>query len=197
MVASGELKTGRGANQIRVLQQAVATRWSSHFNSVIRLIEMFDATSCVIENIENELKQYTGRDFSGSEIGTLRRQLEHYELNVPNDSKFQNISSLSELCHRLFETKMSEHFHLIDRLIRLVLIIPVSTTTTERAFSAMKLIKTTLHNKMEDEFLASCMMIYIEREFSDTIDPDMIIDEFCVMGPRRVSLKQNSDALVL
>ena len=61
----------------------------------------------------------------------------------------------------------------------------------------MKLIKTALRNKMEDEFLASCMVIYIEREFSDTIDPDMIIDEFCDVGPRRVSLKRNSDARVL
>ncbi|KAK3228089.1 hypothetical protein Dsin_007951 [Dipteronia sinensis] len=104
------------------------------------------------------LKNAISKDFSGSEIDTLRRQLEHYELDVPNDSEFQNISSLSELCHRLFET-----FHLIDRLIRLVLTLPVSTATIERAYSAMKFIKTTLRNKMEDEFLASCMMIYIER----------------------------------
>ena len=150
-----------------------------------------------IDNICNLAEKFYPQDFSGSEIEILRRQLEHYELNVPNDSKFQNISSLSELCCRLFETKMSKYFHLIDHLIRLVLTLPVSTATTERAFSTMKLIKTALRNKMEDEFLASCMVIYIEREFSDTIDPDMIIDEFCDVGPRRVSLKRNSDALVL
>ncbi|KAK2646134.1 hypothetical protein Ddye_021329 [Dipteronia dyeriana] len=51
------------------------------------------------------------------------------------------------------ETKRSEHYTLIDKLIRLVLTLPVSTTTIERAFSAMKLVKTPLHNKMDDDFL--------------------------------------------
>ena len=40
----------------------------------------------------------------------------------------------------------------IDRLIRLVLTLPVSTATMERAFSAMKLLKTRLRNKMKDDF---------------------------------------------
>ena len=40
----------------------------------------------------------------------------------------------------------------IDRLICLVLTLPVSTATTERAFSAMKLLKTRLRNKMKDDF---------------------------------------------
>ncbi|KAK2659746.1 hypothetical protein Ddye_006279 [Dipteronia dyeriana] len=150
-----------------------------------------------IENICNLAEKFYPQDFSGSEIDTLRRHLEHYELDVTNDSQFQNISSLSELCRKLYETKMSKHFHLIDHLIRLVLTFPVSTATTKQAFSIMKLIKTTLHNKMDDELLASCMVIHIEREFSDIIDPNMIIDEFCDVGPRRVSLKWNSDTLVL
>ena len=54
----------------------------------------------------------------------------------------------------------------------------VSTATTERAFLIMKLIKTLLRNKMENEFLLDCMVIYIEREFIDIIDSDSIIDEF-------------------
>ncbi|KAK3230532.1 hypothetical protein Dsin_002413 [Dipteronia sinensis] len=150
-----------------------------------------------IDNICNLAEKFYPQDFSGSEIDTLRRQLEHYELDVPNDSQFQNISSLLELCPKLYETKRSEHFHLIDRLIRLVLTLHVSTATTKRVFSAMKLIKTAFRNKMEDELLASYMVIYIEREFSDIIDPNMIINEFCDMGPRRASLKRNSNALVL
>ncbi|KAK2634505.1 hypothetical protein Ddye_029297 [Dipteronia dyeriana] len=147
-----------------------------------------------IDNICNLAEKFYPQDFNGSEIGTLRRQLEHYELDVPNDSQFQNISSLSELCLKLYETKRSEHFHFIDRLIRFVLTLPVSTATNKRAFSAMKLIKTALRNKMDDELLANCMVIHIEREFSDIIDSNMIIDEFCDVGPHRLSLKRNSDA---
>jgi len=77
---------------------------------------------------------------------------------------------------------------LIDRLIRLVLTLPVSTATTERAFSAMKHVKTVLRNKMEKEFLADSMMIYIERELDEDIDSDSIIDELYYTKHRRVQL---------
>jgi hypothetical protein len=60
-------------------------------------------------------------------------------------------------------------------LIRLVLTLPVSTATTERAFSAMKHVKTVLRNKIEEEFLADSMMIYIERKLVEDIGLDSII----------------------
>ena len=82
-----------------------------------------------------------------------------------------------------------QHYNLIDRLIRLVLTLPVSTATVERSFSAMKLIKTALRNKMEEEFLADSMMIHIERELIEDIETDLIIDEFYFMKNRRVQLK--------
>ena len=67
---------------------------------------------------------------------------------------FQNMSTISELCRELQISGKSNIYFLIDRLIRLVLTVPISTATTERAFLAMKLLKTRLRNRMEDEFLA-------------------------------------------
>ena len=62
------------------------------------------------------------------------------------------------------------------RLIRLVLTLPVSTATTGRTFSAMKLNKTRLRNKMEDEFLRNFLMLYIERDMAMKVTADSIID---------------------
>jgi hypothetical protein len=78
---------------------------------------------------------------------------------------------------------------LFCRLIRLVLTLPVSTTTTERAFSAMKLIKTRLGNKMEDECLRDCLIIYTEKEIALEFTIDSIIDYFNAKKHRRVRLK--------
>ncbi|KAL5808265.1 hypothetical protein ACOSQ3_028956 [Xanthoceras sorbifolium] len=56
MLASEELETGTGANQICTLSRPGATRWSSHYSSVNRLIDMFGATCTVLENtIKNGL----------------------------------------------------------------------------------------------------------------------------------------------
>ena len=56
-------------------------------------------------------------------------------------------------------------------------------------FSAMKLVKTTLRNKMEDGFPADCMVIYVERELAKNIDSDSIINDFYSIKNRKASLK--------
>jgi hypothetical protein len=62
----------------------------------------------------------------------------------------------------------------------------VSTATTERAFSAMKIVKTRLRNKMEDEFLADNLVVYIEKEISGSFNSDLILDDFVSLRARRM-----------
>ncbi|KAM6582276.1 hypothetical protein CsatB_009281 [Cannabis sativa] len=131
-------------------------------------------------------EKYYPLDFSENERINLRFQLKHFELDVLTNSKFQNLSSIAELCRRLTETEKSKIYYLIDRLIRLVLTLPVSTATSERAFSAMKIIKTRLRNKIEDDFLANNLVVYIEREIAETFDLDSILDDFVSLKERRL-----------
>ena len=77
----------------------------------------------------------------------------------------------------MVRTRKSEYYPLIYRVVKLVLILPVSTSTTKRAFSAMNVIKTELRNKMEDEFLLNTMMLFIDRDIATTISTDSIIDD--------------------
>ena len=43
MIASNEIKTRRGVNQIGTLQRAREIRWRSYFQSICSLIKMIDA----------------------------------------------------------------------------------------------------------------------------------------------------------
>ena len=99
------------------------------------------------------------------------------------------MSIISELCRRLVETNKGQNYYFVDRFVRLVLTLPTSTASTERAFSAMKHIKTNLRGKIEDEFLADAVVINIEKDFADNIDFDEIIDEFYSIKNRRAQLK--------
>ncbi|GJR80126.1 zinc finger MYM-type protein 1-like protein [Tanacetum coccineum] len=47
----GEIKTGKGANQIGPLRRANDTRWGSHFNSICSLFRMFNPTRLVLQSI--------------------------------------------------------------------------------------------------------------------------------------------------
>ena len=96
----------------------------------------------------------------------LRFQLEHFELDIRRHPALQNVSTISELYQELMKTEKSMIYSLVDKLIRLVLILPISTATMERAFSAMKIVKTKLRNKIEGDYLGSYMIIYIEKEIA-------------------------------
>jgi len=60
---------------------------------------------------------------------------------------------------------------------------------TKRVFSAMKIVKTRLRNRMDDDFLANYLIVYIEKEIAERFTIDMIIDEFYYMKERRAQLK--------
>ncbi|XP_073138703.1 uncharacterized protein [Henckelia pumila] len=123
--------------------------------------------------------------FTDQDIVALEYELVHYKLDVVQNLK---VSTLVELCQQLTESGRSKVYVMLTRLIHLVLTLPVSTATTERAFSAMKHVKTALRNKMEDDFLADCLTLYIERDLTKDIDVDSIIDEFYVLKSRRTQL---------
>ncbi|KAL8484958.1 hypothetical protein ACS0TY_027314 [Phlomoides rotata] len=108
-------------------------------------------------------KKLYPEDFTDQDIVSLEYELVYYKHNVIMKQEFQ-VYTLVELCQLLTKSGRSNVNVMLTRLIRLVLTLPVSTATTERAFSAMKHVKTALCNKMWDDLLGDCMMLYIERD---------------------------------
>ncbi|PRQ51924.1 putative HAT dimerization domain, ribonuclease H-like domain-containing protein [Rosa chinensis] len=142
-----------------------------------------------IETICLLVEKYYPLDFTEQEKINLRFQLRSFEIDVHSHPELQSLSSIPQLCRRLVETERVSRYYLIDRLIRFILTLPVSTATSERAFSAMKIIKTRLRNKMEDDFLADNLAVYIEREIAKSFNSDSILDGFSSIKERRVLFK--------
>ncbi|KAK8348699.1 hypothetical protein V6Z12_A06G097000 [Gossypium hirsutum] len=93
----------------------------------------------------------------------LPYELKHYELDVCKHSDLRKISTLSELCRSLVESGKSFMYPFVDRLICLILTIPI--------------VKNRLRSKMEDDFL--------RKKF----DINEIIDDFSKVKDRRVQFK--------
>jgi hypothetical protein len=55
---------------------------------------------------------------------------------------------------------------LIYRLLKLVLVLPNATASAERCFSALKIVKTDLRNRIGDEFLNGCLISIMEQRTS-------------------------------
>ena len=52
----------------------------------------------------------------------------------------------------------------------------------------MKIVKTKLRNKMEDNFLNDSLNVYIEKEITTKFSSESIIDEFATMKVHRAQL---------
>ena len=130
-----------------------------------------------VNDICSLLDNFNPIDFTNDEKNDLKKELDLYKYDVVQHSGFKNLKNISELCQWMVRTR-KEYYPLIYRVVKLVLTLPISTATTERAFSTMNVIKTDLRNKMEDEFLSNTMMLFIERDIAATISMDSIIDDF-------------------
>jgi hypothetical protein len=77
-------------------------------------------------------------NFSNQERAQFESDLPHFQLDVCNHSDLKSLPSLADLTAGLVKTGKVSMYSMVDRLLRLVITLPVSTATTERAFSAMK-----------------------------------------------------------
>lgn len=97
---------------------------------------------------------------------TLKSQLEAYIVDVHDvDERFSNLKGLDDLSKELVKTKKHFNYPLVFRLVKFALLLLVTTATVERAFSTMKLIKNELRNQMDDGFMSSCMVPYVEKKY--------------------------------
>ncbi|XP_042396589.1 uncharacterized protein LOC121986707 [Zingiber officinale] len=125
-------------------------------------------------------------DFSLTDRAILEDQLETYIQNVRGE--FSMIEDLGSLAKKMVETGKNTIFPLIYCLIELALVLPVATASVERVFSAMKIIKTDLRNRMGDEWMNDSLVIYIEKDIFATIENEQILQHFQQMSTRRIQL---------
>nr|GEV09069.1 zinc finger MYM-type protein 1-like [Tanacetum cinerariifolium] len=74
----------------------------------------------------------------------------------------------------MVETKKNEIYQNVYLLNISILILPVATSIVERAFSAMKMIKSDLRNKMGDDFMHDCLVSYVGKDILEEFDFDVV-----------------------
>ncbi|KAM3202206.1 hypothetical protein P3L10_029830 [Capsicum annuum] len=128
-------------------------------------------------------------DFDENIMVTLKNQLQTYIIDVRDvNERFSNLKGLGNLSEELVKTKKYFNYPLVFRLVKFALLLPVATATVERAFSAMKLIKSELRNRLDDDFISSCMVPYVEKNIFNTISNESIMNRFQEMKTCRIVL---------
>ncbi|XP_075083601.1 uncharacterized protein LOC142167338 [Nicotiana tabacum] len=128
-------------------------------------------------------------DFDENITVTLKNHLETYIVDIRDvDERFSNLQGLVVLSETLVKTKKHLSYPFVFRLGEFSFLLPVATATVERTFSAMKLIKSELRKRMNDEFMSGCLVPYLERKIFNTISDETIMNTFQEMKTRRRQL---------
>ena len=69
-------------------------------------------------------------------------------------------------------------FRFVEMLVRLLLVVPASSSEAERSFSALRRLKTWLRSTMSQARLNHICVLNVHSELLDTIDLDDIADNF-------------------
>jgi len=102
-----------------------------------------------------------------------------FDLELNDDYDHNNTSSVSsaaEIFKMFYVSKLSGVFPNLYILLKIAITLPVTSVTTERSFSKLKLVKTKLRTTMSEDLLESLMTITCEPDVN--IDTDNIIDNF-------------------
>ncbi|PIN11338.1 hypothetical protein CDL12_16064 [Handroanthus impetiginosus] len=127
-------------------------------------------------------------EFSSVDRLVLDSQLDTYIIDMRSSDEFLKVTGIVSLAEKLVEKKKDVVYPLIYLLIKLALILPVATATVERAFSAMKIVKNRLRNRMGDQFMNDCLVTYIEKDVFNSISNESIMTRFQNMKNRRGQL---------
>ena len=178
---------------------AITTEFDHRFNEVSsELLTCFacldprDSFSKFDVNKLARLAEIYLDDFSFDERQRISDQLKTFIVHVRRHEDFRVCHDLASLAMKMVEINRHEMFPLVYKLIELALLLPVATASVERAFSAMKIIKTELRNKMSDGWLNDLMVVYIEREIFKGIDLDSIKNAFQKKKDRNMQFSKSS-----
>ena len=92
------------------------------------------------------LAKYYPKYFSTTELMKLDDQLKIYICDVRSSKEFAGLKGIGDLAKKMVKTKKHEVYPLVYKLVTLALILPIATTTIERIFSTMNIVRNLLRN---------------------------------------------------
>ncbi|KAL1154618.1 hypothetical protein V6Z11_A09G254800 [Gossypium hirsutum] len=114
------------------------------------------------------LYQIYSSDFSPVKFLALDNQLETYIIDMNSRSCYK----------KMVDKKNNIAYPLVYCLVKLALILLVVTTSVERVFSTMKIVKNRLKNRIGDQWMNGCLITYAKKYIFNNIDKEKIIQLF-------------------
>ena len=162
--------------------QSLRDKFSSHHLTLLKLVALVPSVMQSYEwsDIVDSCRLYQSQLSSEDEVRHEYEQWKSMCLRMaPSNRPSTPLQALDIVPPRLIN---------IVTLLRIFCTLPVSTCTAERAFSAMKLLKTYLRSTMNDDRLTGLALMYIHPEVE--IDVANVIRRFMAMPAKAAASRQ-------
>ena len=105
---------------------------------------------------------------------------------LENNPPITEVTNVRTICSIMADISLcKEMLSEVVHLIKLFYTIPVTISTAERTFSALRRLKTYLRTTMSQERLNHAMSLYVHKDRTDNIDLDEIANSFITVNERR------------
>ena len=110
--------------------------------------------------------------------------------NTEKFTKGQSTKIIYYWLHWLNESDRLTIFNQFSNVLKMFLIVLVTSCSCERSFSKMSIVKTKLRSTMNQERLDALLYLFIEQEVTNSVNYDEVIEEFKMLidGQRRLVL---------
>lgn len=110
--------------------------------------------------------------FLEKDIDDLSAEVDLYNMRPQNQT------------HTLLEILPTiSHLKMIQQILKIGLTLSITTASTERSFSALKLIKTWLRTRMEQDRLSDLGMIGINSQLARNLDIEELVERYVLLNP--------------
>ena len=173
----------------------IKERFSENSYSVLTTLEslLLDSFTCSEPKVQYlmEIVSFYGDEFVLEKLKNELMVLYGFVKSIsPPCSLSNNEEKLVDDLMTLFlEYSCHQMLPEVTKLMKLYLVVPVSSANAERSFSVLRHTKTWLRSTMHEERLSALALCNIEKEVTNSLSLDDLLDQFCSAKDRRLPLK--------
>ena len=134
-------------------------------------MESFLLKSANGEEHITELKEFKASMFKEElSVEKLERELailvDTIHVELPD---VKRVTSIRTICEAMHAHMIRQMFSEVHKLLRLYLTIPITSSTSERSFSALRRLYTYLRSTMTEKRLNNCFLLHVHKDLTDNI----------------------------
>lgn len=116
--------------------------------------------------------------------------IQSFKVQLPMFLSKHHLMSSTEAANilRKMPSEVRSLFDEVEKLVRILLVVPASSAEAERSFSALKRLKTWLRSTMSQQRLNNVAVCHVHQEALDQIDLKDLCQQFAAVHDRHRSL---------